>query len=180
MTKAIIFAIIIIENQIGDKTMDSKYKIVNNNGDGVYEVICPKSNIHYYVNEQKRTVAAVMDNARQELINELRSINSKFNILYWFHKEFINLIDTNMKSTYKGKSYCQPEDKFNLELGMKIAREHMLAKYYVDKAIAYNACLQKVEELYDIVRYRAEWTAERAFHFIDIASNHYAAAESNK
>lgn len=101
-----------------------KITIVNDNGDGIYEVICDNSQIRYYVNEKKKTVAAVMYNCRKQAHKEVCEIFGRL--------KFWRCINVVIKDTYRGKSHCIGTDKFDLETGMRIAREHMLAKYYRD------------------------------------------------
>lgn len=160
--------------------MNDKYKIINDNGEGVYEIECEKSNIHYYVNEPKKTVAAVMCGAGTEFRCEIdRLIDRTFGFV-WDCSAFYNYGFKYIKSTYRGKAHCIKNDEFNLETGMRIAREHMLANYYVDRAIAFAAVSERIGQFLNEIDYRTDLAFQRAEKFIDISNEHYENAHSVK
>ena len=102
--------------------MSKKYEIVNDNGEGIYEIIPENSYIKYYVNERKKTVVAVMNDCKKQVLNEV------FKSIGYLTPAALDLL----KDTYRGKSKCIGDDVFDPIKGMQIAREHMLAKYYTD------------------------------------------------
>ena len=112
-----------------------KYKIINDNGEGVYEVVMEKSSIKYYVNEPKNTVVAVMGKCdRQFKYEMIRFLDEMLPTDCATCFGCYNL--PSIRDTYKGKAHCIGSDKFDLETGMRIARENMLAQYYYDYAKA--------------------------------------------
>ena len=160
--------------------MNDKYKIINDNGEGVYEIECEKSNIHYYVNEPKKTVAAVMCGATREFRNEMdRLIDRTFGFV-WESDALYTCSLKYIKSTYRGKAHCIKNDEFNLETGMRIAREHMLANYYVDRAIAFAAVSERIGQFLNEIDYRTDMAFHRAEKFIDISNEYYKNAHNVK
>lgn len=157
----------------------AKYEIVNDNGEGIYEVKCEKSLIHYYVNEKKKTVVAVMDYCN-----------------YQFEKEIINFLDQiipsncatcfgcynlpKIRKTYRGKAHCIGSDKFDLETGMRIARENMLVGYYTDYAKAALEIYDGISEGMDKLATHIGVIGQRLEKFADLASSNYSAAEGYK
>ena len=109
-----------------------KYQIINDKGNGIYEVVKETSKIHYYVNENTGTVVAVMRDCRFDAEIAIRRmfpypigpIGSRGSLL--------------LKDTYRGKATCLKGDIFDLEKGMIIARRNMLKKYYRAKIKAYR------------------------------------------
>ena len=154
---------------------NNKYTIVNDNGNGVYEIEAKNSNIHYYVNENKKTVAAVMRNCKGQVRGELNILFEKYvPIDIWFASDFATCeIKKFVKNTYKGKAHCIKDDKFDLETGMKIAREHMLADYYCDRTNCFIAVSDKLSNLIYELEERIAVSTERAEKFIDASNENY-------
>ena len=147
----------------------SEYKIINDNGNGVYEVEFENSNIHYYVNENKKTVAAVMRECRPRATREFIKIIESVTDFRFYVPELLKKFSENMKETYRGKAHCIGGDEFNLKTGMKIAREHMLADYYKDYC---RANIDASEGFHDI-SWRLDKInnnlVERAMKFIELS-----------
>ena len=158
--------------------MNKKYRIINDNGEGIYEVVCDKSNIRYYVNEQKKTVAAVMEDAVNEFRNELDRLLDKTFGFTWETNKYYDYALHYIKRVYRGKAHCIRNDVFDVETGMRVAREHMLANYYLDRTIAFGAVLEKFEEFLSELDYRTEMSFERAEKFILASDAHYDNAHS--
>lgn len=77
----------------------------------------------------KGLVIAMMDECGLDAIFDLAK---KISIEFDLYNE--NEIDALlMNDTYKGVAYCSVDDAFDLEQGMHIARDRMLAKYYKGK-----------------------------------------------
>lgn len=114
-------------------------RIEDKNNPAIYELVPFAANptqvpskIKYYVNEDKGTVVAVMENCEGDFLtyfhNEKRKINSPFSFGYdvrYLHRY-------HLKNTYRGKASCHPDDKFDLKRGMELARSRMLFTYYHD------------------------------------------------
>ena len=152
----------------------NKYSIVNDNGEGVYEVAAKNSNIHYYVNEPKKTVAAVMRKSRFQVYSELESLVDKvypsdWGLEYIFECEVFKY----MKNTYKGKAHCVKNDHFDLETGMAVARAHMLAEFYCDRTNCMAAVSDRLNELMLMLEERIALSVNRAEKFIDASNEFY-------
>ena len=152
-----------------------KFEIINYTFD-TYEVVQKNSNIHYYVNVSKKTVVAVMDNCKEQFRYELSNLlnkNSRDDLLFDFSFN-------NIKYTYKGKAQCIGDDKFELLKGMKIAREHMLEKYYKD---CFNTILDVFTELDKVtkeIKQKMISISERHRKFKEINTDNFIAAEVYK
>ena len=104
-----------------------KYQIINDKGNGIYEVVKETSKIHYYVNENTGTVVAVMRDCR---------FDAAKSIMFPYGINLVGLLW--LKDTYRGKATCLKGDIFDLEKGMIIARRNMLKKYYRAKIKVYR------------------------------------------
>ena len=153
----------------------NKYSIVNDNGEGVYEVNTKNSNIHYYVNENKKTVAAVMKNCKGQVRRELHCLVDKIYPSDWGEADLVFdcEIERYMKNTYKGKAHCIKDDIFDLETGMAVARAHMLAEFYCDRTNCMAAVSDRLNELMLVLEERIGLSLARAEKFIDASNEFY-------
>ena len=152
-----------------------KFEIINDTLD-TYEVVQKNSNIHYYVNVPKKTVVAVMDNCKDQFRNEVSNLLSK-------NSGDILLISSsfnNIKDTYKGKAQCIGDDKFELLKGMKIAREHMLEKYYKDYFEAILDVFMEFDRVTKEIKQKVFSINERYKKFKEINTDNFIAAEVYK
>lgn len=162
--------------------MNTKYKVINDNGSGVYEIVGNnKSQIHYYVNEQKKTVVAAMDDTKNELLVELNNLWNKFFPTIWEDPIYDLLENKNicfLKKSYRGKAHIVGEDVFDLETGMTIAREHMLADYYTDKAKTLAAITKLVSKFFGEMLTKSEISDFRAQKFYELSQNYFEMAHN--
>lgn len=96
-----------------------------------YENAESKSKIRYYIDEEKRTVVAVMDDCEYDAIDVLQ----KMGIRKITHDGY-NMDKLMMNTSYRGKAKCSPDDEWDEEYGMALARNRMLANYYRGRAMA--------------------------------------------
>lgn len=104
-----------------------------------------KNNFIYYIDEEKRTVVCKRIDCEYEIMrmmskNGLISIPSE-----------ISANKLILKSSYTGKAKCNPEDEWDEDVGMDIARRRMLKKYYSDKLIALHTYEEILNTLKDDV-----------------------------
>ena len=87
---------------------------------------CP---ITYIIDREKRTVVAYMEHCEYDVIF---SISNILNIPIHYSDEigFLRLNNYMINDTYRGKAKCAPEDEWNVEEGMRIARNRLLEKYW--------------------------------------------------
>lgn len=98
--------------------------------DKAKETVCVSqegSKIRYYINEEKRTVVAVMDGVRDEIMDEVWQYAPNKEYYSDFHKKVM------LKDLYRGKAICHESDEWDVEVGKKIARNRMLTNFYADR-----------------------------------------------
>ena len=95
------------------------------------ENVQPKSKIRYYIDEEKRTVVAVMDDCEYDAIDVLQ----KMGIRKITHDGY-NMDKFMMNTSYRGKAKCSPDDEWDEKYGMALARNRMLENYYRGRAMA--------------------------------------------
>ena len=132
----IVFLPFQIQNQKSFSKLKIKFRIENENrklklkkGVIMTQVIKkPNSRITYYVNEEKGVVIAklkkwdmVTDTNLYLLNNNLPMIEPRFTYNKYYDGYFV------------GKATCSKDDSFDLEAGMRIARNRALQKYYDEK-----------------------------------------------
>ena len=115
-----------------------------------------KSKIQYYINKEKRTIAARMVDCQYDIIDILY----KMGIDRVFRANY-RIEDFLIKDTYRGVAKCAPEDTWDEEVGKRIARNRLLKKYHKDK----TRCLFELEAIYteilEEIGSRAEYSGER-------------------
>ena len=97
----------------------------------------PKRNyIEYYVNEEKKTVTAVLTGVRQEMSNmfEKKFANAGFSALgnAWLLGRTKALPDVMkfVPDKLVATATCAPEDDFDVEFGCSLARMRLIEKLY--------------------------------------------------
>ena len=81
--------------------------------------------ISNYVNEAKRTCVVVLSDCENDLrVRAIKLFNSQYWDDFGFHgyNSYIN-------GPFRGKAKCSPEDEFNEETGLAIARARAFQKY---------------------------------------------------
>lgn len=95
----------------------------------------------------KGIVVAMMANCTFDAIAKLNSYD--LNMANIFDSTNVN---DYINSTYRGVAYCSTDDKFDLKMGMYLARERMLEKYYKSQRRVFNdikAELDKANKIID-------------------------------
>ena len=97
----------------------------------------PKRNyIEYYVNEEKKTVTAVLIGVRKEMANmfEKKFMNAGFSA---YRNEWFLNRDSALHEAMKtipdkiiASATCAPEDEFDVEFGCSLARMRLIEKLY--------------------------------------------------
>lgn len=90
--------------------------------------IVENGNMTYYINKEKRTVVCKKTGCEFDIVNLIENISGCYTI-----PPEMSVKDVLLNSTYTGIAKCNPEDKWDEEKGMEIARKRMLLKYYKDK-----------------------------------------------
>ncbi len=125
------------------------------------EDVQTKSKIRYYIDEEKRTVVAVMDDCEYDAIDVLE----KMGISNINHDGY-NMDKFMMNPIYRGKAKCSPDDEWDEEYGMALARNRMLENYYRSRALALmkaETIIQNIlEEIGSRIDY-ADYRCNKAF-----------------
>ena len=97
-----------------------------------------KSKILYYIDEEKRTVVAVMKDCEYDAIDILEKMGIRR-----IKRDGYNMNKFMINPIYRGKAKCAPDDIWDEEEGMRIARNRMLENYY----LARTRALMRAEEV---------------------------------
>lgn len=85
--------------------------------------------IRYIVNEEKRTVVAVIDNCACDAWNVIRKMTT--NGVFAYAPLLTNKYDID--NTFVGVAKCNPEDAWDVNVGKELARKRVISKH--DKAV---------------------------------------------
>lgn len=85
--------------------------------------------IRYVVNEEKRTVVAVIDNCAGDALSAIRKMTT--NGVFAYAPLFTNKYDID--DTFVGMAKCNPEDVWDADVGKELARKRVISKH--DKAV---------------------------------------------
>ena len=99
---------------------------------GVIKETKEESKIQYYIDEEKRTIAAVMTDCNDDALKLIREAWDNGEVWSCIYFDYDNY---QMANTYRGKATCNEFDIWNEEEGKRIARSRMLEKYYRAKAV---------------------------------------------
>lgn len=97
--------------------------------------------IEYIVNEKERKVTAVIRGDRDELIHKAEAIYG--DLLSDTIKEKLRL-----KGEYEATANCDPSDKFDVEIGKKLAKGYVLKKVKEDKHLARIRFIKAIKDIY--------------------------------
>ena len=90
----------------------------------------PNSRITYYVNEEKGVIIAKLKKWDMVTDTNLYLLNHKLPMI-----EPELTYDKYYDGHFVGKATCSKDDNFDLEIGMRIARNRALHKYYYEKCL---------------------------------------------
>lgn len=106
-----------------------------------------KGNFEYFVDIEKGVVAALM----RDPLKEAAKISEKtFNtmVIVGFYPDFnYRIFEKYLSNPIRAKATCAEEDEFDLEIGMRIARERCLAKYYKKLTNAFVELNNKIDPI---------------------------------
>lgn len=109
--------------------------------------------IRYTVNEKKRCVTAVIDNAEMDAINLINKRSG--GQLCLFRPDLI------MRGTYVARVTCHDSDTFDPEVGKEIAKARVLEKYDRDLKVVLNRFQHAVEMLQETSKSIDDYVAIR-------------------
>ena len=88
--------------------------------------------IKYFVNEEKRQVIGVLENTRWDAYNKISKMIRDTDFCVAPNEKYM------MPTEFKAVVQCDPKDEFNVEVGMNIAKQRILDRYYpaLDKRVS--------------------------------------------
>lgn len=102
----------------------------------------------YIVNEEKRTVICVIHTTDQD--NEVgmewataQNLRDDLMVDSWYLR---NVAGARLPKHFAGKAVCSPHDKWDVEIGKKIARYRALEKYHYSTIKRMRTFLDKVKK----------------------------------
>jgi hypothetical protein len=106
-----------------------------------------KGNFEYFVDIEKGVVAALMkDPLREASKIAEKTFNMMINV--GFYPDFnYKIFEKYLSKPIRAKATCAEEDEFDLEIGMRIARERCLAKYYKKLTNAFVDLNNKIDPI---------------------------------
>ena len=95
--------------------------------------------IKYFVNEEKRQVIGLLENTRWDAMNKISKMIRDTDFCVVPNEKYM------MPSEFRVTVTCDKRDKFDIEIGKKIAKQRLLKNYYtsLDKRVSklYDAAL---------------------------------------
>ena len=89
-----------------------------------------KGNFEYFVDIEKGVVAALMRDPMMEAFKLRQKVTHLFHENGVYLDSIYSTFEEYLSNPIRAKATCSEEDEFDLETGMRIARERCLAKYY--------------------------------------------------
>lgn len=116
----------------------------------------PSSKIHYYFDEENGVTVAVMEDCEYDAIDILKKMG-----IYQITYQGFNLDNFMMNTTYRGKAICSPEDIWDEEEGMRVARNRMLENYYRARTLALMHAETPLMKMMDELGSRIDYSDKR-------------------
>ena len=87
--------------------------------------------IKYFVNEEKRQVIGLLDGTRFDAVNKINKMMLDTEFCVCMGEKYM------MPSDFRAVVTCDPDDKFDVEVGKQIAKKRILERYYaaLDKRV---------------------------------------------
>lgn len=115
-----------------------------------------KSKILYYIDEEKRTVVAVMKDCEYDAIDILEKMGIRR-----IKRDGYNMNKFMINPIYRGKAKCAPDDIWDEEEGMRIARNRMLENYYLARTRALVRAEEVLMTMMDELGSRIDYSDKR-------------------
>ena len=102
--------------------------------------------VRTYVNQQKRTCVVVLDECEGDVHNKIRKVFKTINDCDF---QFLGANSFLDDEPFVGKARCCPEDEWDEQFGVNLARERALTKYRRAYARIYAYHIAKLEKIAD-------------------------------
>ena len=113
--------------------------------------------IRYVINEEKRTVVAILTIPQTEIVDEIANIVNNNANRFFQITEMMASSAMLLTGTYRGIAYAHPEDEWNIEEGKKRARLRARRQYMKER----KRIIKALEDVFDDI----EDNVERAVKF---------------
>ena len=113
--------------------------------------------IRYVINEEKRTVVAILTIPQTEIVDEIANIVNNNANRFFQITEMMAFPAMLLTGTYRGIAYAHPEDAWNVEEGKKRARLRARRTYMKER----KRIIKALEDVFDDI----EDNVERAVKF---------------
>lgn len=87
--------------------------------------------IKYFINEEKRQVIGLLEGTRWDACNKISKMIRDTDFCFCHGEKYM------MPEEFRAVVQCDPRDEFVTEVGMKIAKERIMERYYaaLDKRV---------------------------------------------
>lgn len=126
----------------------------------------------FYVNEEKRTVVAVLSVPQNAMGNEMLRIMSKESNNHFGIEDCMIGKSMALAGRYEGKAVCHNEDEWDEEKGMQLAKLRALRLYMRDRqriatliTNVFDGIVNRFEDAEDYCGYALDYLEEAIEHF---------------
>ena len=126
-----------------------------------------KENFEYFVDIEKGVVAALMRDPMREAFKPRQKVThlSLANDVYL--DSLYSTFEKYLSNPIRAKATCAEEDEFDLETGMRIARERCLAKYYKRLTNAFIELNNKIDPVLSYIEDKCIFYADKYQKYSD-------------
>ena len=120
-----------------------------------------KGNFEYFVDIEKGVVAALIRDPMMEALKIRQKVTHISQTRGVYLDNIYSTFDTYLSKPIRAKATCAEEDEFDLEIGMRIARERCLAKYYKKLTNAFIELNNKIDPVLSYIEDNCLFYADR-------------------
>lgn len=103
--------------------------------------------VNSYVNEEKRTCVVVISDCEDDVIRKVHRVTKgQFKEDFYFRGK-----NSWLAEKFIGKAKCAPEDEFDSEFGLDMARARAFAKYNAAYDREIDTLLDRIEDMADAI-----------------------------
>ena len=117
--------------------------------------------VTYIIDEENRTVKAVIKNLKWDAVNSIFRIFIKEGIQFCPTKENV------LNSSYSATAKCSEKDEFDVEKGKLIARRKAIVKYNKAKAAKMQKVYNKISKVEKSLKATIDYTTKKYEKFED-------------
>lgn len=126
-----------------------------------------KGNFEYFVDIEKGVVAALMRYPMKEAFNLRQKVTDLFHSNEVYLDSLCSAFEKYLSNPIRAKATCAEEDEFDLEIGMRIARERCLAKYYKKLTNAFVELNNRIDPILSFIEDKCIFYADKYQKYSD-------------